>query len=191
MKKICLLLLLGQISILSYSQLDKKTWLVGGVGNLSSTKNTFRTDNDYQEFDQFSLTISPNIGYFISDKFVAGLSQNLGWFTAEVTTSGGIKNNNIRYDLGPFLRYYFLDEEKPFNVFADVNYTVGIFKRNDVKGTRNATSFRIGSAIFFNESIALEITGGYNSNKEKIPSFTISSQKGLIMGIGIQIHLFK
>ena len=179
------------MSIVSYCQLDKKTWLVGGVGNLSTTKNTQRTNNGYQESDEFTVTISPNIGYFISDKFVVGLSQNLSWFKAEVTTFGGSKTNTIRYDLGPFLRYYFLAKEKPFNVFADVNYTVGTFKLYDIKGRRNATTFRIGTALFLNESIALEVTGGYNSNKENIPSRTKTSQKGVIMGIGIQIHLFK
>ena len=87
MKKTILTLLTFAITILSYGQLNKKTWLVGGSGNFSTVKRTYEGASFSSESDDLNLNISPNIGYFIKDKFVIGLKPYFSWFKSVVTTT--------------------------------------------------------------------------------------------------------
>lgn len=75
------------------AQLDKKTWLVGGTGSMTTTKSNYRSDTYYQESDELKVNFNPNIGYFIGDKFALGLKQTFSWVKIEVTTDGGLFTN--------------------------------------------------------------------------------------------------
>lgn len=184
----------------SLAQLDKKTWLVGGSGAFSSMNDNFSSTTVSSEYTRTGIQISPNIGYFIVDKFVVGLKSSLSWnknkgLTANTTFSTGTAT---RFDYGPFVRYYFLDKEKPFNLLADLAYQFGNLKLTDDKGSRNNVSIMAGSVLYFNSSVGLELLLGYKVEKEKLTTSTGTPQyfytdikKGLQVSIGFQFYLEK
>ena len=55
---------------LSYSQITKNNWLVGGSGNFKTTKTEKLSDGTKPYDDRTIFSISPNIGYFFYDKLV-------------------------------------------------------------------------------------------------------------------------
>lgn len=104
--------------------------------------------------------------------------------------------------IGPFVRYYFLAKEKPFNILFESSYQRGFL--GDIitrKGYINNISLLTGTSLFFNKTIALEFLLGYNRfYKESIiepigveyPGYSsIFLQKGLQFSIGLQFHLEK
>ena len=189
-------------SFSSFAQLDKKTWLVGGNGTFSSVDDNFSATTVASEYKRTEIKISPSVGYFVIDKFAMGLKSSLSWnknkgLTANTTLS---VSKDIRLDYGPFIRYYFLDKEKPFNILADLSYQFGNLKfiESNDKGVRNNLSIMAGSVIYFNSSVGLELLLGYKIEKEKLTRSTSTPQyfytdtkKGFQTSIGFQIHLEK
>jgi hypothetical protein len=191
MKKIILSVASLTISIFSFSQLNKNTYLISGSASLSSSKNTYSSGSYYQESDEFNLKVSPNIGYFIVDKLALGIKQSLSWYKAEVTTVGGGISNIKRYDVGPFVRYYFLKKDKMYNIFTEGAYQYGLYWFYKEKGKSNTFSLTAGSVIYFNSSVGLELTAGFSSRNEDIQDGPKTTLKGLLIGIGFQFHLEK
>lgn len=192
--------LVFSFSFSSIAQLDKKNWLVGGSGSFNSKNDNFQATTVTSEYTRTSIQLSPNIGYFIADKLSVGLKTSLSWnknkgLTANTTYS---TSTATRFDYGPFLRYYFLDKEKPFNLLADVTYQLGNLKLTADKGNRSNLSFMAGPVIYFNSSIGLELLLGYKIEKEKLtkststPQFLYTQlQKGVQVSIGFQFYLEK
>lgn len=63
--------------------------------------------------------------------------------------SGG-RTNTKRYAVGLFARYYFLTEEKPFNIVSDISYQIGAVKPEGESGKMNEFSLMAGPVIYFN-----------------------------------------
>lgn len=194
MKKITLTVLFFTFTLLSYCQLNKKTWLVGGSGNFYSVKRTYAGAAFYSESNDLNLNLSPNIGYFVKDKFVIGLKPYFNWFKSVVTTTSGLYSNSSRFGIGPFGRYYFLKKEKQYNILAEASYQHG-FNSASIKGNSNTFTFLTGPVIYFNSTVGLEFLFGYSSTIENTdidrPSYTKTTRKGLAMNIGFQFHLEK
>lgn len=173
-------------------QLDKGIWLVGGSGNFYASKNTYAVQSSsyYAESNDLTVKISPTIGYFIADKFVVGLKPFFTWYKSHTTTPGGGNENEKRYGIGPFLRYYFLEKEKQFNILAETSYQHGFYSFIS-KGKSNIFSIAAGPVIYFNSSVGLEFLIGYSSIKENIDLGANTTKKGLDVGIGFQFYLQK
>ena len=191
MKLLLKTLLLLTISTSSFAQLSKRNWLVGGSGSFYSSNSTYKTSNYYQESEEFNLGISPSIGYFFADKLAAGLRPSFSWGKGEVTTTGGGKSDIKRFLIGPFVRYYLLSPEKPSNILTEANYQFGTISFSPGKGSISSYSIAAGPVIYFNSSVGLEFTIGYNSRTEDAENSYKTTQKGLQIGIGFQIHLEK
>lgn len=190
------------LSFSSIAQLNKKIWLVGGNGTFSSTNDDYSSTTVASENKRTVIKITPNIGYFIVDKFAIGLKSSLSWtknkgLTANTTFS---TSTTTRFDYGPFIRYYFLDKENPFNLLADLSYQFGNlkFKESNEKGARNNFSVMAGPVLYFNSSVGIEFLLGYKIEKEKLTKSTSTPQyfytdtkKGMQVSIGLQIHLEK
>ena len=181
----------------SSAQFDEKHWLVGGNGSFKSLNNNFQSNNADWEYKITDIKLTPNIGYFFIDKFAAGLK-----FTLDLRNEKGLSvgsaayGKSLRLDYGPFVRYYFLDKEKQFNILADASYQFGNVKILDEKGGRSNFSFLAGPAIYFNSSVAIEFLAGYIHTMEEISSQTYGNpykqiDKGFQFAIGLQIHLEK
>lgn len=183
LKSICITLVL--FSITSNAQITKGNWMVGGNGNLSSYETKYKNNGNDVTNKGIGINISPNVGYFFANKFVAGTSFSIGY------TKPKDSDNSLAYGVGPFVRYYFLKEDKRINFFAQANYVFGETKSGSNKSESNGYGFKAGPVIFFNNSVGLEITLDYNSSK-LIPNGSASSTYNNIqIGLGFQIHLEK
>ena len=138
------------ITINTYSQLDKKTWLVGGTGSFNSYKNeqsfiSQQTNNQIIiVYDYKEIELSAKVGYFFIDKLAIGITPSFSY------SNGILRDNNLSaayansFSVGPFARYYFLKKDKPFNILAEANYQFGflrIGRYEKEKGSINRFTF--------------------------------------------------
>lgn len=178
------------------AQLDKGIWLVGGTGSFYSYTENYSTPV-YSTVGKFTnIDIGASIGYFLIDKFAVGLRPSFSSYKGEVVnTPGG--TNQYKFSVGPFIRYYFLNKDKPFNILFDGSYQLGINKylrSPKEKGKFNTLSIMGGSEIFFNNSVGMEILLGYSSKVvsiENSPGAFNNTKNGFQVSIGFTIHLEK
>jgi hypothetical protein len=166
-------------TISASSQITKGNWMVGGDANYTNSKvvNT----NDEIIGSANSIRIFPNIGYFIYDKFALGIN---GLFNYGKDNGS---DSSIGFGAGPFARYYFLNTENRINLLAEANYSYYSSRTNGfVTDSGSSYRFKTGPVIYFNSSVAMEMSIIYLS--EKTSNFTA---KYFTVGLGFQIHLEK
>jgi hypothetical protein len=186
MKTIKLIVVLTLLSFLpSNAQITKGNWMVGGSGNISSYENKYINNGTEVSAKGYGINISPSIGYFFANKFVAGANFRIGYTKPEGFES------SFGYGIGPFVRYYFLEEDKRINVLAQASYSFGETQSGINKAQSNEYGFKAGPVIFFNSSVALEVTLDYNSAKLIPNNSPSSSSNNFQVGLGFQIHLEK
>lgn len=188
MKTFFITILFSFVLLSGQAQITKNNWLVGGAANFTSTnqKNNYSADN----LGATSFSLLPNIGYFIADKFALGISPGIAF---NKTKGNNIESHVTTYKIGPFARYYFLESENNVNLFihGGFNYGISRFKNSGSSLTKAKNISYIiagGPVVYFNTSVGLEFTAGWNYLKtinEK------SSSNSLLLGIGLQIHLEK
>lgn len=174
----------------SNGQITRDTWMIGGNGNFIFSNSNTSSPNT--KSTSTNLTLAPNIGYFFIDKFAGGLRLSFNRYHIKY----GQANNNFstfrNYGIGPFVRYYFLDIDNPYNILVEGSYQFGDEKTETTNSTNNSStniiSFSAGPVIYFNSSVGIEFLLNYSStgvsgNKGRGDSFGI--------GIGLQIHLQK
>lgn len=169
--------------VTSNAQITKGNWMVGGTGNFESNniETNIKSSNSTSTQTDKGLLLQPNVGYFLFDKFAVGLSPNLSIsYTNENKTT-------TRYAFGGFARYYLLKPEKIINIVTQIEYLYSPAQSN---GSVENLGFKAGPALFFNESVALELTLNYKiTNFDS--DFSSSKWKTFNIGIGFQIHLKK
>ena len=154
----------------------------GGDVSFSYTKSETESVGDFQNF---SLNISPNAGHFFWNKLALGIRTDYTFSTTWDDRSSNSESNRLA--VSPFLRYYFLDVEKIYNVFAESSYNFETFF-GDYDGKE--FSLKAGLAIFLNQSVAFEISLNYlNLDAENQNGFI--GRNTLLLGFGIQVHLEK
>jgi len=168
-------------TITTNAQITKGNWMVGGTGNLTNYKSTFQSGNSEIVQKGYGLTISPNLGYFIIDNFAMGTILSFSY-----SNPSGDNNNSYGYGISPFLKFYFRNEEKIINPFLQASYGFSEGK-SDSGGNNKSSGYEIkgGTAIFFNSSVALELSVDYDSSKNNRDS----KSNNFSIGIGFQIHL--
>ena len=193
------------LTINSYAQLDKKTWLVGGSGSFNSYKQvtTLTLSNSGLQLEAISsnkkIELSSKIGYFIIDKLVLGITPSFTHFESKpISSSNGSSgyNNDATFSIGPFARYYLLKKEKDYNILSEVNYQIGVLRMGyteSEKGTINKFTILLGPEVYFNSSLGMEILMGYNIYNQKMDNPNIASFKnnGFQVVVGFQLHLEK
>lgn len=178
MRKIFLSLIAVCFLFTSKAQITKGNWLVGGNGTISKQQEKlFGTD-----IKSTNIQLNPDLAYFIIDKFSVGLSPSFGYVDLKAPT---YQNKTTSWGVGPFVRYYFLPTENRINLFGGTSYQYLSYSNG---GNEHTFLFSGGPAIFFNTSVALEITANY-----KIFQIhnTNTSSKTFFIAIGFQIHLEK
>ncbi|MEO5649249.1 MAG: hypothetical protein ABIR03_04900 [Ginsengibacter sp.] len=195
MKSFFLSLLLTVLSFAAQSQLTKKTWLVGGSGSLYSYHEDYVFPSVSYSAKYTNIDIASSVGIFLVDRFAAGLRPYLSTYKGE--SSGGATPNQIKLALGPFVRYYFLNKDKQFNLLADISYQLGINQAKEgdnPKGKFNTFSAMAGAEIFFNSSVGIEFLLGYKNQLttfDNSPSAFRNNRKGFLTSIGFHFHLEK
>ena len=195
-KKIVMLSAFLITGFLANAQLDKGVWLVGGSGNFFSYKLQIKSQYvDYPNGHYTDILISPDIGYFVADRIAIGLRPTFSSSNGEVTST--ITSNQRQFFAGPFIRYYFLNPEKQFNILTDMCYQLGVSRegpRHIYRGSINNFWLMAGPELFFNSSVGMEILIGYNYKKSTVkypeaPNLDI--RNGFQTSIGFKLHLEK
>jgi hypothetical protein len=193
------LLFTGFILVLSVTakcQLDKKTWLVGGNGSFYSYNEIFNTPSVNIITKYNNIDISAAIGNFIFDKLAVGLVPTFS-FNKGTQSDGALVTSGSQISIGPFIRYYFLDKERAFNILSQISYQLGV--NNSLSALKSSGKFNkfsamAGAEMFFNSSVGLEILLGYKSTTQTIensPDAFSNIRKGFQLSVGFQIHLEK
>ena len=151
--------------------------MLGGSGEFSAGKVV----NNNLLYIPTTLQLKPKAGYFFFDKFAAGLDVN---YTFQKSSTGGPMVKSHLIGVGPFARYYFLENDKRVNILSELHGAIM---------TEINTSFRSlqygfsgGVAVFLNSSVAIEFLPGYQGFKDRY-----SRSNYFITRIGIQVHLEK
>ena len=174
------------------AQLTKSNWLVGGSGSFSYTNDNSSISANLKSN---SLTVSPNIGYFLIDKFSTGARISISTSKANYPAGPGYQNyfaRNTFYSFGPFARYYLLNSENSYNILV-ATYYMHQLRKSSVSNvvsnqSANTYGFNVGPVIYFNSSVGIEFTIGYSSLKY---SGFDGRNNTVSANIGFQIHLEK
>jgi len=193
MRKILSLILISFCSgLTANAQLDKGVWMIGGSGSLYSyhidrTPPAAGTPGKYTD-----INFSASIGYFFLDKFSAGLRPAFYSFKGEGTSAS---TDSYKFTLGPFARYYFLNQDNQFNILTDVSYQIGTSNRWETpkRGKFNILSVMAGAELYLNTTVGIEVLIGYKNQIESllIPDGLYTNKRGLQTSIGFQFHLEK
>lgn len=189
MKQLILLISFWMVLFCSQGQLQKSNWLVGGTGSFYAFTSRSISDIYDVKSKYTRIDISPNLGYFVSDKLAFGLKPSFSSFKRKNVGSDDPLGNIQRYSFGPFGRYYFLRSDGRLNIVSELSYQFGWINAGVEKGTLHNFSALSGPVIFFNEAVGFEILVGYRSSKEDIKSLLMESFKGLQLVVGFQVYL--
>lgn len=120
-------------------------------GNLGF--NSTNDKNIEEKTNSFSIT--PKVGYFLTDKFAVG--AQLGYASGKEEVSGVDTEKFSAFNAGIFGRYYFLDLGKRFKTYADANVDFLTAKNDitDVKANGFGAGVGVGINYFVTERIVL------------------------------------
>jgi len=164
-----------------FSQIQKGKWLVGGRTNFSSTNQDFPSG----EIKQTNFRVGPDLGYFVRDKFALTLNPGLEWQTYQFGTTPKQKYRETELGLGA--RYYFLEPDARYNIYAEAKYLFGAYKEDDDESVGYGKyGFGANFVCFLNSFVGFEIGAGYSSKKYEDEDERIGR---ISFGTGFQIHL--
>jgi hypothetical protein len=177
---VCFCVMLFTLCYLSATaQTERGAFLVGGNFDLG-----LQTSQE----GGFSVSFSPQVGYFVVNNFALGTSLPLGFNT---WASG----RNFNAGLSPFARYYF--GESATRLFlegrAGYNYYNSRFTIFTGETMRNSARFYnlnagLGAVHFITQSVGLEAILGYNYTKD---SNVVQGQSRIRLNVGLQIYLSR
>jgi len=133
-KHYLLVILLITIAFKGYSQVEKKTLLLGGYANiqyLSASENLY-------------LNLNPNTGFFLSDKFCLGISLPVQYVSEQ-----------IYWGISPFARYYLKSKEPRSLYFSSAIGITGLFDFDNTFNSK-ALTLGVGHVWFLNKSVGFE-----------------------------------
>ena len=161
-------------TILSNAQITKGNWMMGGSGSFGNYKTTSEGISN----ELTSLSIYPNIGYFVTDKLALGTSGQLSYIVPKSNQEA-----KPSYGISPFVRYYVLEKEKSINIFSEISYET---LRNSLSNLK-ADKFKIkaGTVFFVNSSVGIEVALNYYNQKTNDDY----QNRGIYLDVGFQIHL--
>lgn len=169
--------------ITSNAQITKGNWLMGGNGNISYTKSVPKQSNSLfnsVESEILSISLEPNVGYFFINKLAGGLKISA---KNSFVTDVPFEINQTQLSISPFLRYYFLEVEKPYNIFVEPSYYKYTYKP---LGMIDAYGVKFGHVYFLNSSVGIETSINYVKTNG-----IDSDSKDLFLGFGFQLYLEK
>ncbi|SEG53285.1 porin family protein [Sphingobacterium lactis] len=148
-------------------------WMVGG--SIGSLGYSF-------ESESFNIQVNPRAGYFISDGVAIGAQANLGFRTSDADA-----DNVWGYGIAPFVRYYFPGGASATGRFFGQG-DIGIGGSSAGDDVALNLGLNAGYAHFITQTVALEVTAGYNYSKANINAQS-DKQSGLGVAVGFQIYL--
>jgi hypothetical protein len=203
------------VSSTSLAQTTKGSFLLGGSLEFSKSSDeiTFSFINygdDSFEFKSTSITMRPNISYFVIDGLALGLITPFSYSSAKMEEE---KISGITYAIGPMVRYYFL-LGSDWAIFPEVSYSYGWNKKNGrdhnlysnevilFPGVRegNTKDFQsgVGLVYFLHPNIGLEGKFYYQSTRTTYyfgdpdnVNTTNFNQSSLNFSVGLQVYWMR
>jgi len=185
MKKIQLALIFCVIlSSTAKSQITKNSWMLGGLISYSSTN--YNSTNYGEPHNAYNLQIKPNVGFFLIDKLATGVKTGIEK-TGVKSFGTSTYSTYTNFNVGPYLRYYFLNPEKNVNILSEAAYQYGfeVGDGNDPSSKSNFV-FSAGPVVYFNTVVGLEFLVSYSTYKF---SGIWGSNNTVMIGLGLQVHL--
>lgn len=176
-------------------QTSKGSFLIGGSVSIQNT------DTDVSGIDQesFSLSINPNVSYFLVNNLAIGILFPYS-FTNDKTSDN--KTTSLR--VGPQVRYYFIFSQLGIFVragynFGKINYDGQIFDiisgeliTEEIEGDQTSLNLGVGASYFINNNIGLEAIVSYDRFETDYDAFFNDfTSKTLQLLIGLQFYLSK
>ncbi|MTI30532.1 outer membrane protein [Xanthovirga aplysinae] len=177
------------------AQTNKGNMLLGGGGGFYYSKA------QDQEGHYSSLSLAPNLGYFVADNFVLGLSLpfRLSWSKSEWG-----KSNSQQFTVGPFTRYYVPIANRT-SFFGEAGLGLGTYKykykpidsevsSEDERMSKNTNyrfGFGLGLVYFLVPNVGLEGKLAYNYNKadyDDEDNLSDSSERNIAFNVGLQVY---
>lgn len=137
-------------ALAAYAQPGKGSILIGGNAGFTSTSSG--------GFNATQITLSPLLGFFVTDRVSVGGQVTLNFF-------GGDAEGSI-IGLGPAVRYYF-NGSGSTRFFGQGNFNWLSLDPGGDLDSESGVGFGLGAGLdyFFNEHVALEAILGYNTFK--------------------------
>lgn len=134
---------------------------------LSGSFGISSTDNKEEVTKTSSFSVSPSVGYFVSDNLAVGLG--LGYGSSKVTIDGDTDSETNTLSFGGFGRYYFSPKSK-FTMFGHlgINYLSNDYVSDEYKTTGIDAFVAPGFNYWVSNKLALEaVIGklGFSSSK--------------------------
>jgi len=157
--------------LMGKAQTEKGRWTIGTqLGNFTYQKQ----ENGYS---YFTGSVSPSVGYFVTDGLVVGTGIPLSFGSTRYgqyyASFYNLRQNSVSIGLAPFIRYYFGQAKlKPFvGIAYSYSRTTGNSKtdtaggsESKTKGYTTAFTPTIGLAYFVTRNLGLTASLNYNIN---------------------------
>lgn len=191
-KSLILILSLMLLSISSFAQLQKGNLLLGGNVNFqtSSTESDNLGVAGGNTAKSNSFSISPLVGYFLSDRTVFGMKVN--YFSSKtenlILAGPSVIFENDQIGLGPFVRRYFpVKDWVAFYGQAEMNYGSSKYFQTNNSNSSSETKIRsvnfaasLGLSFFPTKWMSIDVSAHplsfYHQNNENTLGNSSSSE---------------
>jgi outer membrane protein len=183
------------VSTVSLAQFSKGSILLGG--NVSADFNTNKTiagSTTTTNSSTSSLSMVPNVGYFVIDNLAVGAGLQLNTSSTKFDASRA-SSSFSSFAFQPFGRYYIQ------KFYGQASLGFGSYSRESTNGNGNTStdkgslfnwSLAGGYVILLNDHVGLEPQIGYGSQSQSPDgSNTTFRDAGLFLRLGIQVYLTK
>jgi outer membrane protein len=193
MKKLSVSFIFAMISVVSYGQFTKGTFMLGG--NFGATFNAEKTKNGNTTTvtsHTNTVNMAPTAGYFIMDNLAVGAAVVM-YTSKNKSSNGNNSTTSTSASLAPFARYYY------HKFYGQGSFQVGSGKTRFVNNGQSSEStygttgwsLAAGYAHLLNQYIAVEPQVGYGSVGQRFSSTNKLIDSGLFIKIGFQIYFKK
>lgn len=205
------------VTLTSYGQTEKGTFLLGSTFKFSSSKiktsNFTATNSGYSsslsEYKEISINIDPNLSYFVANRLSVGLITPYRFTQTKI---GGMNENSSSYSIGPVVRYYFLLGSR-WAIFPEASYSygwtwtrspyvsmVGVPSIQYRSSTETTSIFHggIGGVYFLNKSVGLEgkvfyqsVRNSFHNDNETDLVMVRSKLPAVSLSFGVQVYFSR
>lgn len=197
MKYLHLLITCLCISSNIFSQTEKHHWMLGLSGNGTVYHEELQYDQLWGLVNGkvTQINVSGNIGYFFDDRFLAGIRSGISIEDQHNFTHDFMWGKYNNKYLGPFVRYYFMNNDRNFNVLVDACYQAGrVTNEEKTGGPAKMATIMAGPEFFFNASLGMDFLVGYMYQEETNTDAQLGyhyQRNGVFLSVSLQFHFIK
>ena len=185
--------------------LEKGNFVIGSTIGFSAadskiSKTLNGVDQDESGPSSLQFSISPNVGYFLTDAFALGIGMDFTFSRLEEPNED--KTDDTDFLFGPFMRYYFpMDNNMAFFLEADFGFGSSSDDLITAGGSQNLDTnlFAIGAGpgftIYSDNAIGIEALFKYNYARSKfktevdgVATQTITKTGQFDIALGLQFY---